>query len=270
MLYDNICRFVPSSGAPEELNTVNFVLETKCSAEFPSIRSVYALHLVISGKGVLTRDGKSRFIEKGNIFITEPATCYSIKSTDELNYAYVSFIGLGANALINRITPDVENVVFERNDSLIPFWLEALDSSNPKNVDLISRAILDYSASKLINYAACGSSQNTLAKIKKYVDENFADCELGIKSLAEIFNYNEKYLCKLFFRYMGVRFKDYVTALRISYACSLIEQGESSVKKAALCSGFSDSLYFSKVFKQKMHCAPSDFIAQMNKNRTVN
>lgn len=268
MLYDNICRFVPADTETSDFNTVNFVLENNCSAEIPSIRSVYAIHLVINGKGIFTRDGKSHNIEKGNIFITEPATRYSVKSTDGLSYAYVSFIGLGASALVKRIAPNFE-IIFEHNDSLIPFWLEALDNSNPKNVDLISRGVLEYSVSKLINYAACGKTQGTVAKIKKYIDKNFTDCELGVKSLAKIFNYNEKYLCKLFFRYMGVRFTDYVTSLRISCACSLIEQGELSVKTVALNSGFSDPLYFSKVFKQKMKCSPSAFITQMSCAKTT-
>lgn len=50
---------------------------------------------------------------------------------------------------------------------------------------------------------------------------------------------------------MQLGFNQYVSHRRISYALRLIEEGHDSVRDIAAACGFSDALYFSKVFKKK-------------------
>ena len=57
-------------------------------------------------------------------------------------------------------------------------------------------------------------------------------------------------------------FNQYVNHLRIAYALRMIEDGCGSVSKIASESGFSDALYFSKVFKKKVGVTPSEKIRQ--------
>ena len=47
-------------------------------------------------------------------------------------------------------------------------------------------------------------------------------------------------------------------------AQSLFNEGLDSVKNVALLSGFSDPLYFSKVFKKRVGCAPTEYISRQN------
>lgn len=260
--HGNICKFVPKDGTPADIDTVNFVLETRCDDTAPHIRAVYAVHLVTNGKGVLTRGEKQTDIEKGDVFFTSPGTAYSIKSSDGLQYAYVSFLGLGATSLLSRIDNDLSEAIYKHNDALADFWLDALYNSNPKNIDLISRSVLEYSVSRLINSAACGASSDTVAEIKKYIDSRISDAGLSLKTVAALFGYNEKYLSKLFYRYMGVRFGDYITELRMRTACGLMECGRSCIKEIAFLCGYTDPLYFSKVFKSRLKCSPTVFLAR--------
>jgi len=55
---------------------------------------------------------------------------------------------------------------------------------------------------------------------------------------------------------MQLGFHQYVNHRRISYALRLIEEGHDSVRDIAAACGFSDALYFSKVFKKKSRRLP--------------
>jgi AraC-like DNA-binding protein len=50
--------------------------------------------------------------------------------------------------------------------------------------------------------------------------------------------------------------------LRIRRAVFYMEEGVNSVKNVALLSGYSDPLYFSKVFGSEMGITPKEFIKQ--------
>lgn len=113
----------------------------------------------------------------------------------------------------------------------------------------------------------CRSNENkgeSVAKIEEFVRLHFIDSTLSLKSLARKFGYNEKYLSKLFLRHTGVRFGEYLTSLRVNAACGLLRDGKTSVKEAAIACGFSDPLYFSKVFKNRMGVSPSEFIENIS------
>lgn len=259
---DNVCKFVSSAeNAPTDVYTVNFVWETSDIAEKPSIRSVYALHLVLRGRGVFVCDGRSQDIEKGDMFFTRPGSLYAIVNSADLEYAYVSFLGAGAPVLLDRVASREILPVFKQNDELIDFWKKAIEIAHPKNIDLISKSVLQYSAALLITYSPQAKGATELTEsLERYVRAHFTDSTLSLKSLAKQFGYNEKYLSKIFYRFTGVYFGDYLTNLRINAACGLIQEGQTVVKEIAYACGFSDALYFSKVFKSKMQCSPTEFI----------
>ena len=51
-----------------------------------------------------------------------------------------------------------------------------------------------------------------------------------------------------------------LNTVRIQHACTLIEQGFTSVSDIASCCGYADPEYFSKVFRGKMGVSPGAYI----------
>ena len=82
--------------------------------------------------------------------------------------------------------------------------------------------------------------------------------------IADEIGYNSKYLSHLFKEKMGVSYSEYLRSFRFKYAISLFELGISSVKNAALLSGFSDPLYFSNAFKKAIGMSPKEFISSIS------
>ena len=60
-------------------------------------------------------------------------------------------------------------------------------------------------------------------------------------------------------------YTEYLHMFRIKYAISLFENGLDSIKNVAFLSGYSDPLYFSTVFKNKIGISPKNYIKELYK-----
>ena len=63
---------------------------------------------------------------------------------------------------------------------------------------------------------------------------------------------------------MGLPFREYLSQKRISMSYVLMEKGMTSISEIAYAVGFSDPLYFSKVFKRYNHISPSEHLKKMH------
>ena len=90
-----------------------------------------------------------------------------------------------------------------------------------------------------------------------YVDGNFGQPLTGEK-VAERFNMHPAYFTRLFREYNGKTFVEYLTERRMEEARRLLSEGELVKRTAAAC-GFSDTDYFSKVFKKAFGKSPAEF-----------
>lgn len=87
-----------------------------------------------------------------------------------------------------------------------------------------------------------------------YIGQNAT--KIGSASeIADIFHLSPPYLSSLFKKYVGVNLSTYLRTKRIAIAKELLEKGHS-VSYACYESGFSDSSYFIKVFKEQTGTTP--------------
>ena len=77
--------------------------------------------------------------------------------------------------------------------------------------------------------------------------------------MARMVGYNAKYLSHFFKKEFGMGFAEYLRLLRINHAVILLENGVTSVKNVAALSGFSDPLYFSRVFTAAIGIPPKEY-----------
>ena len=70
----NICHFIPFHKDYNSIHTINFVLETEHqSHDSLKTETVYKMHYVCSGHGLLHTTGKIMPLKEGVIFFTFPA-----------------------------------------------------------------------------------------------------------------------------------------------------------------------------------------------------
>ena len=178
----------------------------------------------------------------------------------------MSFVGSSVRAQYEALGIKQSEPVYKGYESLTEFWFSAISRVNEKNAVLISESVLLYTLSLVVSSNdSADKRQNDSTRfdmILNYVNENYRDPTLTLGKIADIFSYTEKYVSSLFKRHMEMGFNRYVNSRRINYALDLIDKGASSVRAVAIECGFSDALYFSKVFKKKTGITPTEMITK--------
>ena len=96
-----------------------------------------------------------------------------------------------------------------------------------------------------------------------YINNYYTNPNLSIKLIAQHLFIHENYLAKLLKIHLGLTFSDLLLQKRMEAALKMFESGETSVNKVAIDVGFTDPLYFSKIFKKQQLISPSDHIKKL-------
>jgi two-component system, response regulator YesN len=91
-----------------------------------------------------------------------------------------------------------------------------------------------------------------------YIKTHFEQ-DLGIEQVAEHVGLSISYFSSLFKQRTGVTFLEYLTDVRVNYACLLLENLELKTYEIAQKVGYTDQRYFSQVFKKKLKKTPSEY-----------
>lgn len=260
----NICHFMPFYKDTHTISIINFVLENHIQA-YTHLKtdSVYKMYYVCNGKGVLHTPGKAIPVKRGDIFFTFPAFPYSIESREDFQYLYISFVGLRGNRILEDIKIDKTNFVFRQSEEVQEFWLKGI-SASAAVADWMSESVLMYTFAYLGERFLARKEeprvQQSVNLIKKYVDDHFAEKKFSLEDMSKQLSYNKKYISYVFKKHFGIGIIEYLNTIRIQNACTMIDQGFTSVTDIAYSCGYSDVQYFSKIFKQRMGVAPIYYI----------
>lgn len=91
-----------------------------------------------------------------------------------------------------------------------------------------------------------------------YAERHYND-EISIKTLADYLQISEGYLSRVFKKETGYTFTNYVMYYRIGMACELLKNCRMKVYEAAERVGYSDTAYFSTLFKKIMGMSPTEY-----------
>ncbi|KYG35265.1 response regulator transcription factor [Alkalihalobacillus trypoxylicola] len=98
--------------------------------------------------------------------------------------------------------------------------------------------------------------------VKEWVRNHLGD-NITIEKLARQVYMNPTYFCEYFKAQTGETALDYITRMRISHACELLLTTNLKVYEVANSVGYSDSKYFSKLFKKYYGELPSKYKTNM-------
>lgn len=99
-------------------------------------------------------------------------------------------------------------------------------------------------------------------RIVDYTEMHFRE-NLTIDTLSYMFNYSGSYITKMFKKELGMTYSEYLRQRRIYEACSLISQGNRTVKEITKLVGFNDTAHFVKCFEKYVGMPPSAYRLNM-------
>ena len=107
-----------------------------------------------------------------------------------------------------------------------------------------------YNDAKIIN--------PTIERLVQHMNINFK-LPITLENSAKMLHLSPSYLSRIFFKYTGFGFLEYLKILRIEHGKNLLENTEMNIKQIAFECGFNDSNYFSSVFKSETGVSPLQY-----------
>lgn len=250
--------FVNCSGVTEANPTQHFG---------PAIRPYYQIHFILSGSGTFTTGGKEFTLGKGEGFLISPEEVFYYRASEETpwKFAWVGFSGNDAGRLIKGMNLSVQNPKFKLDQIDI---IEQMFQDMSKCVtcgdrdELRRNGLLKVFLSMLAGNKV-PSKKNDLERAGKYVGKAIEYIQnnycrpIKITEAAEYVGVNRSYLYTLFMNTTGISPHQFMANYRINKAAELLQTTGMAIEGVALSCGYTDSLVFTKAFKQMKGMSPS-------------
>lgn len=249
----------------------------------PGVRDIYALHYILSGRGYLECNGKTFRLEEGDSFLIYPQTVlyYYPDSKKPWEYVWVDFKGIEAEKLLEYTAFTKEQPVWQRSAvsekvhglpeeqrKVLPeeelrnlFQIPETNGSEKYNKERAHaklRLLLSYYMEHY-PYAPGENGGDFAALVREYVDNRYWNPELCVAEIADYLSIDRTGLFRKFKQAYGSSVQSYLVSCRMKRACQLLLTTELSVKAVACSVGYSDQMYFARVFRQQMGCTPSQY-----------
>lgn len=111
---------------------------------------------------------------------------------------------------------------------------------------------------------ACDSQRQerqkgAIQRAKEFMQDNFTNPELMLKTVADYVGFSEKYFSTRFTRECGCTFINYLNDLRIRRARELLVQTDMKIYEISEAVGYSSIEHFNHMFKKKLGISPKDY-----------
>lgn len=105
-------------------------------------------------------------------------------------------------------------------------------------------------------------NSDKIPSIIQYVYDNY-NKDIDLNAFASSLGFSPNYFRKVFKQATSKTPIEYLIDLRIERAIELIKEGKNTVSETSQLVGYKDIHYFSKLFKQKKGCSPSNYIEKI-------
>lgn len=233
----------------------------------PALRDHYLLHYVRSGKGTYCFDGNAFHLTAGDMFMIFPSTVvsYIADAQEPWEYCWVGFNGTEARRMLSETAFSESSPVLHVNDgNRLETYLFNIyrASGNTPSTDARMAGYLYLLLAELMEVAPAErrslEMQEYLAQALRYIQYNYAT-DIQVAQMASYVGISRSQLYRAFMDKFEVSPHTFLKRYRINEACMLLRNSNLSISEVANSVGFSDPLYFSRVFKEIKGMTPTQF-----------
>lgn len=214
-------------------------------------------------------NGNKKTFVKNDVFILPPDTdiVYHIDPRKPWEYYWINFNGTAAKNILSHLgINDTLFFVCEKLPAAKKYFTTAMQAKNALSSRIFTVQSCLFGIFALIadinkQQTTPGANKEKLffTQILDYITINLCDKKLSAAKVAETFFINASYFSQLFKKNMNTSFKSYINYERIKKATELFETSHMYIKNVGFAVGFSDPLYFSKVFKKYRLYSPEEY-----------
>lgn len=232
----------------------------------PKGRQDFYLQYCVGGAISVCIGGKSLTLTPGQMVIMTPKTPYVVQGDEETVYYWIHFTGYGAGDLLHRCGFYTDTVYpVGSNERIIRLFRELFNEflwrdrcfDDSCSAHLVS--ILSELSRMLDTVDARNDPTASRLLISLSYFHHHLDLPMTVADLAKLEHFSPSRYRAVFHRCMGMSPSEYMTRVRMRRACELLTVADLSVREVAEACGYSDPLYFSRVFRAHEGCSPSKY-----------
>ena len=102
------------------------------------------------------------------------------------------------------------------------------------------------------------SEKDRMGQVHEYVMQHYAS-KITLQEVAQLCNLSVSAFSRYFKSRVNKPFSEFLTEVRISHACKLLQESEESIASIAFACGFFTLSNFNKLFRERMHQSPKAY-----------
>lgn len=241
----------------------------------PIVKNHYIFHYVLSGKGTLyTIDNNNKnsvyTIKEGEGFLITPniINTYEADEEDPWNYVWVEFEGLKAQRYLSDIGISEKNPVFipknyDTNNSITENLMFLINNPTAPDPAILGHLYLFFYSlleNSSFNREKKSSSLQEfyVREAINYIERNYSQ-NISVEDIATYCNLDRSYFGKIFKNSMSTTPQEFLIKYRLSKACELLKNEDTSIKNIAELTGYPNQFYFSRAFKEIYNVSPREW-----------
>jgi len=227
----------------------------------------FRVFFIISGSG----DFEKNTVGEGDVIFVPPV-CNSNPKGESLEYVCISVKGYEMNSFAEKLGFMKATKIYYALTDILPIWKSLCDLDFSIKL-LRAKGVVYHTVSEIYRLSLSRLDSKSVMgapeQIKMFLDNNYTDPDLSLKKIGEALSYHPNYISKIFNSRYGMRISRYINIVRVRLACSLMDEGEDSIKEISSLCGFTDEEYFSTVFKQQIGETPKEHIKRLRNPGTA-
>ncbi|MCR4742986.1 MAG: AraC family transcriptional regulator [Treponema sp.] len=215
-------------------------------------------------------------LTSGDVIFLQPETKhYMKKMPDQVPYHYYQlfFDSMVLGSEDDPCRRFFEGIRVSRYLNLIPELLFKIRNNSEHKNDFGHELTLKALLYDIVNYIVqtkqyveisyprqiySSHSINAINSAIKYIHQHYKD-QIMLKDLLELTSYSKSHFIRLFKKYVGLNFTDYINKYRIEKACLDLIYTQKNITEIGMENGFNTVQYFSTTFKYYMKCTPKQY-----------
>jgi len=237
-------------------------------------RNDYYLQYLLEGEMEIRIDGKKQIMRKGDIITYFPHTSYqyAMHGDKAVNYYWIHFTGNGSEDLMKNCKIEnkkiahlgVNKQVILSFDRLFDTYIVHDSFFELSTCEIIVAIYLEIAKTLAVESGDCPEIDKRLNRVIRYIHKNYnTPIEIGALAAKEYLSTGRFRV--LFKARTGLSPYEYLLSLRLNHARQLMLQSNLSIKEIADAVGYSDQMYFCRIFKSRFGLTPSSY----RKNNTM-
>lgn len=242
-----------------EINSI-MISEKNMKSSFLHMHQDWEIIYNLEGYGEYIVNNESFEFKPGTILLCPPFTYHDKKTTT------VGFQDLYINISDSHLVTGLNSLIFEDDisENLKQLFIMAYKTFTQKDEGYIhlTKKIIELILTFILYKKDNSVISQSTSVLKNIIVENFSNPEFKCIKAIEDMPYNNDYIRRCFKKDIGITPTEYLCQIRLNHAASLLKQKTTpclSINEIALYSGFYDTRYFARRFRQEFGKSASCF-----------